>query len=132
MITPYYCIEFSITDCQKKQLAMTVLFNVGSEDANHGFWGEIFMQDSKVKIANIKSVGDAESEIIFNNDAPLFASYEEEIFSSEIMVELRFIDFVDKGQLSKLIALAIHTFYHTLSDDFVPSRLSCLDENPDI
>lgn len=131
-ITPYYCIEFSITDCQKKELAMTVLFNVGSADANHGFWGEIFMRDSKVKIADIKSVGDAESEIFFNDDAPLFASYEEEIFSSEIIEELRFIDFVDNGQLSKLTALAIHTFYYTLGDDFVPSRLSCLDEKPEI
>ena len=132
MITPYYCIEFSITDCQKQELAMTVLFNVGSADANHGFWGEIFMRDSKVKIADIKSVGDAKSEIFFNNDAPLFASYEEGIFSSEIMEELRFIDFVDNGQLSKLTALAIHTFYYALGDDFVPSRQSCLDENPEI
>ena len=132
MITPYYCIEFSITDGQKKELAMTVLFNVGSADANHGFWGEIFMQDSKVKIADVKSVGDMESEIFFNNDAPLFASYEEEIFSSEIMEELCFIEFVDNGQLSKLTALAIHTFYHSLGDEFVPSRLSCLDENPEI
>ena len=132
MITPYYCIEFSITDCQKQELAMTVLFNVGSADANHGFWGEIFIRDSKVKIADIKSVGDMESEIIFNNDAPLFASYEEEIFSSDIMIELRFIEFVDNGQLSKLTALAIHTFYHSLGDEFVPSRLSCLDENSEI
>ena len=132
MITPYYCIEFSITDCQKKELAMTVLFNVGNEDANHGFWGEIFLRDSKVKIADIKSVGDMKSEIFFNNDAPLFASYEEEIFSSEMIEELDFIEFVDNGQLSKLTALAIHTFYYTLGDDFVGSELSCLDEKPDI
>ena len=131
MITPYFCIEFSITDCQKKELAMTVLFNIGDADANQGFWGEIFMQDSKVKIADIKSVGDAQSEIIFNNNAPLFASYEEEIFSSEIREELCFIDFVDNGQLSKLTALAIHTFYYVLGDDF-DSELSCLDENPGI
>ena len=110
---------------------MTVLFNIGDADANQGFWGEIFMQDSKVKIADIKSVGDAQSEIIFNNNAPLFASYEEEIFSSEIREELCFIDFVDNGQLSKLTALAIHTFYYVLGDDF-DSELSCLDENPGI
>ena len=111
---------------------MTVLFNIGSTAAKEGIWGEIFMQDSKVKIADIKSVGDGESEIIFNNATPQFASYEEEIFSSEITEEFRFIDFVDNGQLSKLTALAIHTFYYALGDDFVPSRQSCLDENPEI
>ena len=53
-------------------------------------------------------------------------------FSSEVIEELRFIEFVDNGQLSKLTALATLSFYHSLGDDYASSELSCLTGEPEL
>jgi hypothetical protein len=61
--SPWYWADFDIEDGAGKQIPVRLAYNLGSSDANEGYWGAVWHRETKQKLTDIKSTGDCESTI---------------------------------------------------------------------
>ncbi len=59
----YRVVDFDITGADGSIMKLNAVVNVGSADANTGYWGGVFVRDSTKMVATINSDGDSETVI---------------------------------------------------------------------